>query len=144
MIPYQLKGTSGSVNNQRFSLSERSRIGSAEDCQIRVQGHDVAPHHVEILARVDSVEIRCPEPGRMVRINGEAVREARLSSGDEIQVGACRWLLQAPGLKPQRVLTGEAVQTRRVIWPWLLATAAGGLALAAWQLGWLESLKTLL
>ena len=144
MNPFQLKGTSGTVINQRFGLTNRTLVGSGEDCDIRVQGHDVAPHHVEILTRTDAVVIRCPEPGRMVRVNGEAVREANLSSGDEIQIGACRWLLQAPGLKPQRVLTEEAIRPRRAIWPWLLVAAAGALAVAVWQFGWIESLKALI
>ena len=69
MNPFQLKGTSGTVINQRFGLPQRSLIGSGEDCDIRVQGHDVALHHAEILAGPDSVLIRCPEPGRMVRVN---------------------------------------------------------------------------
>jgi hypothetical protein len=144
MNPFQLKGTSGTVINQRFGLTDRIVVGSADDCDIRVAGHDVAPHHVEILTRVDSVQIRCPEPGRMVRVNGEAVREASLSSGDEIQIGVCRWLLQAPGLKPQRVLTEVAVRPQRALWPWLLVIAAGGLAAVAWQYGWIESLMALI
>ena len=80
----------------------------------------------------------------MVRVNGEAVREASLSSGDEIQIGVCRWLLQAPGLKPQRVLTEVAVRPQRALWPWLLVIAAGGLAAVAWQYGWIESLMALI
>jgi hypothetical protein len=66
-----------------------------------------------------------------------------LSSGDEIQVGSCRWLLQAPGLKPQRVLTAEAVRPRRAVWPWWVSAAGAGLVVAAWKLGWLESLRAL-
>ena len=44
---------------------------------------------------------------------GQDERSAALASGDEIRVGACRFVLQAPGLKPRRVLTQEAVEPRR-------------------------------
>jgi hypothetical protein len=70
-------------------------------------------------------------------LNGEEIRSAALASGDEIRVGVCRFVLQAPGLKPRRVLTQEAVEPRRSFIPWLVA---GGLLAAAawsWHQGWL-------
>ena len=35
-------------------------------------------------------------------LNGEVVEQASLASGDEIRIGNCRWVLQAPGLRPQK------------------------------------------
>jgi len=55
-----------------------------------------------------------------------------LQSGDEIQFGTSRFVLQAPGLKPARVL--DQVPARRSsAWKWL---AAAGLAVAAGAAGW--------
>jgi hypothetical protein len=67
------------------------------------------------------------------------VSEAQLKSGDEIQVGQCRLMLQAPGLKPERVLTAEAIRLPRRHWPWLLPLVLLMLAALAWQQGWLEA-----
>jgi hypothetical protein len=47
-------------------------------------------------------------------------------------------VLQAPGLRPEKVLTAKAVKRSSGIWPWLVAAAVLGAAAAlAWQRGWL-------
>jgi hypothetical protein len=62
-----------------------------------------------------------------------------LNSGDEIRLGACRWVLQAPGLRPEKVLTEQAVKQRSRLMPWLLVgallAAAAVAATLAWQRG---------
>jgi pSer/pThr/pTyr-binding forkhead associated (FHA) protein len=135
---YRLKGTSGPVINRVFPLGQRLLIGRADDCAVRIDLDGVAGHHAEVRLTDDGgVRLRNLDPARQTLLNGVAVEERALSGGDEIRVGNCRFLLQAPGLKPDRVLTGEAVAVRRRHWPWLLVFALLGAAALAWQRGWL-------
>ena len=138
MSIYRLKGTSGPVINKKFTLRDRLLIGRADDCDIRIGDEDVAFRHAEVcLMKEGRILLRNLEPSREILLNGVAVIESELSGGDEIRVGTCRFMLQAPGLRPDRVLTGEAVERRRRHWPWLLATALAAAATLAWQRGWL-------
>ena len=138
MNPYQIKGTAGAVINQRHRLGERTVIGSDAACDVVVEGAGLRARHAELVAEPGRVTLRALD-GAEVRVNGEAVGETALSSGDEVQLGTCRWMLQAPGLRPERVLTEDAVRPRRPAWPWVLAALAlaGGAAAAAWYLGYL-------
>jgi phosphohistidine phosphatase SixA len=68
-------------------------------------------------------------------LNGEAVEHAILASGDEIRIANCRWVLQAPGLRPEKVLTSEAVRTRRSYVPWLITAGLLAAAGLAWYQG---------
>ena len=81
-------------------------------------------------------------------LNGERVIESQLGSGDEIRIGTCRMLLQAPGLRPERILTAEVVKktTRRwprvLLWTSLLAGATA-VAVLKWKPEWLDLLRSL-
>jgi predicted component of type VI protein secretion system len=144
MTSYRLKGTSGALINQVFSLSGRLLIGRADDCDVRIDLEGVAPHHAEVRTiGQGAVLLRDLGSATGTRLNGEPVSEARLHSGDEIQVGQCRLMLQAPGLKPERVLTEVATRPRPRHWKWLLPLALVLLAALAWQQGWLEALLAL-
>lgn len=145
MSIYRLKGTSGPLINQAFPLAARLVIGRADDCDIRIDHDDIAAHHAEILVSDDgNVLLRQLEAESMTRLNGEPVSESELAGGDEIQMGNCRLLLQAPGLRPDRVLDADAVRPSAARWPWLLAAllAAGGVL--AWKSGYIETLLSLL
>jgi hypothetical protein len=137
MAIYRLKGTSGPVINQAVRLGERLLIGSDSACDIRLDEAGVADRHAELLLSEDSVVLRNLDAGRQTLCNGVPVAERRLSPGDEIRIGACRWLLQAPGLRPERVLREAALRPPRRYWPWLLPVALVAAALLAWQRGWL-------
>jgi len=121
MNPYKLKGTSGSVINQSFPLGESLVLGSAADCEVQLNEPGVAPRHAEITL-VDGKALRLKDLGSKTGtlLNGETVDEAILSSGDEIRIGSCRWMLQAPGLRPDRILTADAVEPGTRIWPRVL------------------------
>ena len=140
MTSYRLKGTSGALINQTFSLSGHLLIGRADDCDVRIDLEGVAPHHAEVRTTGQgAVLLRDLGSATGTRLNGEPVSEAQLKSGDEIQVGQCRLMLQAPGLKPERVLTEAATRQRARHWPWLLPLALVLLLALAWQQGWLEA-----
>ena len=135
MAIYRLKGTSGAVANQAWSLEDKAVIGSAPDCAVQVDGDVVAPQHAELTVGDRTISLRVLETGAEVHVNGVSVVTGELASGDEIRIGNCRWLLQAPGLKPERVLTEEAVRRRPSLVPWLIAGVLATLAVLAWWLG---------
>ena len=135
MAVFRLKGASGPVINQSFPLGERTVIGRADDCDLRLEQDGVAPRHAEIVAGEDGLVLSRLDPAHEVLLNGEAVERAALASGDEIRIGACRFVLQAPGLRPEKVLTPAAVRSRRPWLPWLIVGGLLAAAAAAWYRG---------
>jgi hypothetical protein len=134
---YSIKGASGPVANVSHTLSERTLIGSADDCDVRAEVDGMVAHHAQILVDTEGLVILSRlAPDNEVLVNGASVTELALASGDEIRIANCRWVLQAPGLRPEKKLTQDAVRKRAKIWPWwLLATLTAAAALA-WYLGY--------
>lgn len=138
MQTYRLKGASGKVAGLSFGLGAKTLIGRADSCDLRIDDAGLAPQHAEIALKVgEGLHFRHLADGYESRINGEVVQEAELASGDEIRVGNCRWVVQAPGLRPEKVLTSKAVKTGPGALPWLVAAALLSAAALAWQRGWL-------
>ena len=138
MQTFRLKGASGKVAGLTFGLAERTLIGRADSCDLRIEDELIAPQHAEIvLQKGYGLRFTHLADGFTSRINGEIVQEAELASGDEIRLGNCRWVVQAPGLRPDKVLTTKAVKVRSPVWPWLIGLALAGAAALAWQSGWL-------
>ncbi len=138
MSAYRLKGTSAAVIHQSCTLGDRTLIGSAEDCDLRIDGAGAAMQHAEIIEEDGSLILRnLASPGATL-LNGEPVEQASLDSGDEIRIGNCRWVLQAPGLRPQKILTRKAVQPQRSWLPWLIVGGLLAAAILVWQRGWLS------
>ena len=136
MSNYQLKGASGPVVNQVFGLREKTLIGRADDCDLRLDVEEVASRHAEILVNDDgSLALVNLDPAAETLLNGEPIQSARLSSGDEIRIANCRWVLQAPGLRPEKVLTGKAAKPRRSLAPWLIVGGLLAAAAVAWYRG---------
>jgi len=135
MSKYRLKGASGTVINQAFTLSAKTTIGSDEACELRVSGEGIAPQHAEITEQQGDLVLKNLAASGQTLLNGDAVNQASLSSGDEIRIANCRWVLQAPGLRPQKVLTSEAIRPQHNYLPWLIVTALLAAAALAWQKG---------
>jgi len=125
---YRLKAASGPLTGRHFALGANVRIGSAEDCDIRIDGLD--GEHARIVAADGGLVL---EAHAETALNGRRVERAALQSGDELRFGTTRLVVQAPGLKPARVL--DRVPERRAPrWPWWLAGAL--LVAAAGAAGW--------
>jgi len=146
---YKLKGTSGSVINQSFPLGESLLLGSSAECDVQLDEPGVAPRHAEI-SLVDGNSLLLKDLGSETGtlLNGEAVIETMLGSGDEIRIGTCRWMLQAPGLRPERVLTSDAIKKTARRWPRVLIwtsvlTAAAAVAVIKLKPEWLEVFRSL-
>jgi hypothetical protein len=138
MTTYRLKGTSGAILNQSFPLQGEQRLGPGTDNDIHVEGEGEAAWATVTVLDDGSVRLLALG-GEPVTVNGERVREIHLAGGDEIRVGRSRFILQAPGLRPERVLTEAATKPKRSAWGWWLAAAilAGSAAGLAWWQGWL-------
>jgi pSer/pThr/pTyr-binding forkhead associated (FHA) protein len=109
----------------------------------------VAARHAELRREEDGLLLRDLGSESGTLLNGEPVSEAPLASGDEIRIGTCRFMLQAPGLRPERVLTAEVVEKRTRRWPrmviWTtLAAAAGAVAVLKFKPEWLDLLRSML
>jgi predicted component of type VI protein secretion system len=139
MSTYRLKGASGAVINQSFTLGEQTVIGRADDCDLRLDQPGVAPRHAAIMLEADGrLRLQASVPDAEILLNGQAVRDASLTSGDEIRIANCRFVLQAPGLRPEKVLTGTATRPRRAYLPWLIVGGLLAAAAAAWYAGLLS------
>ena len=143
MSHYKLKGTSGSVINQSFPFEGTILLGSSADCDVQLDEPGVAARHAEIRLLEDkSLLLKDMGSANGTLLNGEPVTETLLGSGDEIRIGTCRWMLQAHGLRPDRVLTAEVVQKSARRWPrvlaWsIVAATAAGVAVLKWKPEWL-------
>ncbi|MDX2419281.1 MAG: FHA domain-containing protein [Xanthomonadales bacterium] len=150
MSLYKLKGTSGSVINQSFPFGESIVLGSSADCDVQLDEPGVSSRHAEIrLLDGRSLQLKDLGSGTGTLLNGEPVTETLLGSGDEIRIGTCRWMLQAPGLRPERILTHEVVSKPARRWPDVLIwtsvlTAAAAVAVLKWKPEWLDYLRSVL
>lgn len=150
MSVYKLKGTSGSVINQSFPFGESIVLGSSASCDVQIDEKGVAAKHAEICL-VDGSSLLLKDLGSEAgtRVNGEPVIETMLASGDEIHIGSCRWMLQAPGLRPERILTADVVAKPARRWPralgWgVLLTTAAAVAVLKFKPEWLEYLRSVI
>jgi len=137
---YRLKGASGAVVNQTWTLGARTVIGRADDCDLRLAEDGVAAHHAEITEHDGALTLARLDPAHEVVLNGQPVERSLLSSGDEIRIANCRFVLQAPGLRPQKVLTPAAALPRRRYLFWLIVAGLLAAAAAAWYAGLLPPL----
>ena len=143
MSPYRIKGTSGVLLNQAFPLGESLNLGTGEGCDVQVE-RDSGEGVLATLSVLDDGAVQLEAAGGdsapgEVAVNGDPVTRLNLAGGDELRVGRSRFILQAPGLRPERVLTESATRAPRAQWPWWLAAAVvvGGGVAAAWWQGWL-------
>ncbi|MEM1411264.1 MAG: hypothetical protein AAGH19_02820 [Pseudomonadota bacterium] len=143
MSPYRIKGTAGALLNQSFPLAGELRLGTGPDFDVTVEPERDQAAEGDLLAvlRVlddGAVQLEATRAGA-VAVNGDDVTMLQLAGGDELRVGRSRFILQAPGLRPERVLTDEATRARSAQWPWWLAAAMllGAGAGVAWWQGWL-------
>ena len=150
MSIYKLKGTSGSVINQSFPFGDSIVLGSSADCDVQLDEPGVASRHAEIrLIDGNSLLLKDLDSETGTLLNGEPVIETLLGSGDEIRIGTCRWMLQAPGLRPDRVLTAEVIKKPVRRWPrvlvWsILSVSAVTVAVLKWKPEWLDFLSSYL
>ena len=145
MSLYKLKGTSGSVINQSFPFAESIVLGSSTSCDVQLDEPGISARHAEIRL-LDGKSLLLKDLGSETGtlLNGERVDETLLGSGDEIRIGTSRLMLQAPGLRPERILTADVVTKTARRWPrvlvWsILLTSATAVVVLKWKPEWLVS-----
>ena len=132
---FRLKATSGPTTGQAYELNaEVTELGSSESMDIILAGLEAA--HARISRSAEGLFIE-PVGDSPVFVNGVSVAQPQaLQSGDEIRLGSLHLMLQAPGLRPQRVLHTVQDKPQRT-WLWWVGGAiilgAGTLAWLGWQ-----------
>lgn len=129
-MKYRLKGASGPLTGRTFDIGNGLAIGSAEGADLRDSALESA--HARIVVVDEGLVLEADGPSE---VNGEAVQRKALESGDELRFGTLRFVLQAPGLKPARVLDDEPAPARG--WLHWAVGAAGAAAAAAAGWWWL-------
>jgi hypothetical protein len=138
MQTYRLKGASGKVANQTFGLGAKTIIGGSANSDLIIDTDQPDLQYAEIsLEQGGGLHLKQLDQSQDILVNGKPVQQASLASGDEIRIGSYRWVLQAPGLRPEKVLTVDATKKKRSFLPWLLIAAVVASAVLAWQRGWL-------
>jgi len=138
MNMYRLKGASGPVANQSFDLDQQTVIGHAPECDVVIDDAGLAARHALIVrGPAGELTVERLDDKAATLVNGKAIEKSALSSGDELRLGGCRFVVQAPGLRPEKVLTEEATRRRRSYLPWLIAGLLAAAVALAWQQGWL-------
>ncbi len=128
-MTYRLKGASGELTGKTFELDEDTLIGSDPEADIRSDAF--LPRHARIVFEDDTLML---ESAGQTWINGEPAGRQPLQSGDELRVNRIRFVLQAPGLKPARVLDQAETSGGSPKWLWWFVPAGIAASSAAWWL----------
>lgn len=134
-MKFRLKAASGPLTGHTFDLNvDVTRIGSDQGMDVVLDG--LFAEHALISTQGEGLVIE-PIGQSGVFLNGEAIDAIHgLTSGDEIRLGGVRLVLQAPGLKPQRVL--ETMRVKKPL-PWarvglgMVVVVGAALAYVYWQ-----------
>ncbi|WP_189453773.1 FHA domain-containing protein [Cognatilysobacter bugurensis] len=132
-----LRGVGGLNHGRSFLLDRGCVIGRGRECEVRIDGPTVAERQAVVECESGGIVLRETGSVELCMVNGHAVREAWLRSGDQILIGAHhRFVLESsspgPGRRVERD-TSEFVDTeepepepmpaRRWRVPWLLIAA---------------------
>lgn len=128
-MSYRLKAASGALTGQTFDLDEDTLIGSDEQADIRCEG--LQPNHARIIHKDETLML---ESAGQTWVNGQPADRQPLQSGDELRLNQIRFVLQAPGLKPARVLDEVPARSGVPGWIWAAVPIALGAAALAWWL----------
>lgn len=126
-----VRGVGGRHHGRSFTLESPRLVGRSEDADIRIEDPDFAERHARIEMIGSRVVLRDLGSGDGSVVNGEPVRDAMLSPGDQIVFDQHhRFVIEAPaasGAAPTRAPAPEALAEapprRNRHLPWLLLAA---------------------
>lgn len=132
-----LRGVGGLNHGRCFALERGCAIGSARDCEVRIDGPAVAERQAVIESEGGRLMLRETGARDTCMVNGHPLREAWLRPGDQIVVGAHhRFVLESSSPSRGRRVERDATEfapadepeappapTRRWRVPWLLIAA---------------------
>ena len=132
MHKFQLNAASSALLGRSWALDEETLIGSAEQCQVQISADGISAHHAKVILQAGRLSIEDLHSETGTWVNGERVAQSSLASGDEIRIGPHRLLVQAPGLRPERVIHPEVRRQGSKAWMGWLAALLAILAVAVW------------
>ena len=95
-----LRGVGGAHHGRCFTLERPRTVGRLRECDIRIDDPAVAERHARIELHGDRVVLRDLGSSDGSVVNGDRVRDAILSSGDQIVIDAHhRFVVEAPGMR---------------------------------------------
>ena len=139
MSDYRLKGASDRVMGKNWPLAGEVLIGRAAHCDLHIDDDQVAAEHARIAVSGDTIRIKDLDSPSGTYVNGTRVSAESLGQGDEIRIGRARLMVQAPGLRPDRLVSDGPSKTSRpgrINW-WLVSVLIAAGAALAWYLGWI-------
>ncbi len=132
MHEFQLNAASSALMGRSWAIEAETLIGSSEQCHVCISADGVSHRHAKVVLREGRLTIEDLDSETGTWINGERVSKTSLASGDEIRIGPHRLLLQAPGLRPERIIVPEVSQPASHAWLGWLGALLAILAIAAW------------
>ena len=96
-------------------------IGSAPDCDIRIEDEEMFARHAVLEHREDGLYIRDIGSTGTILVNRREVKESRLKHSDEIEIGRTRFLVQARVRAEVDGPAGGAAPRKRRTLPAILA-----------------------
>ena len=135
-----LRGLGGKYHGNSVSLEQPRTVGRARDAHIRIDDPGFAERHARLELRGERVLLRDLGSSEGTRVNGVAVRDALLVSGDQIVFDAQhRFVLEVPWAPSARLEEAAATDeagtaaeenatqvkpnASALRWPWLLLAA---------------------
>ena len=139
-MAYQLKRASGADTGRKIDLDGSIIAGTSADAALTVDGEQTG-EYARLSVDEQGVLVESLKSDHPVMLNGDPVSSSRVGAGDELRIGRDRFVLQASGMKPVRVLAPRPEVEDKPGFPWGIA-AVVTLALAAagtwaWQAGYL-------
>ncbi len=99
-----LQGVSGQYAGKKLPVDEALIIGSDSSVEVTIDDPAIRSRHIRIVADGTRMQIENLTEADQIWVNGVPVKQASLSSGDEIRVGQQRFVVKIPGLRPDSVL----------------------------------------
>ena len=134
-----LRGVGGKHHGRAYTLVQPCLVGSSPDAAIRIDDPGFSHRHAQLERRGDRVLLRDLGSSSGSMVNGVAVRDALLASGDQVAFGnQHRFLVEVPwqdasgevpGFTDDSALEGVGADSVTVNtpslrrWPWLLLAA---------------------
>lgn len=109
-----LRGVGGPNHGRCFALDAPCVIGQARDCAVRIDGAGTAAHHARLEPQHGGVVLRDLDSADGSLVNGHRVRDAWLQPGDQLVVGAHRFVIESSSPAASRPRSGDPAVEREV------------------------------
>jgi pSer/pThr/pTyr-binding forkhead associated (FHA) protein len=101
-----LRGVGGSHFGRSVPLCDPVLIGRAADARLQADDPDLDERHAQVELHGERIVLRDLGSHDGSVVNGVVVRDAVLHPGDQLAIGAQRFVIEAPGLPPRGADSG--------------------------------------